>query len=426
MTLIANTEERIAMRPCRSDRRKAGLATVVALAVPLFAAGCGTPPEPAASAQAGEGGSTAAAAAAADATGPATALAFLADRAVFLPQFAGAADGALYVVWSERGEGRGSDLYIARRGDDGSWGDAVRINDIDGDVPGGSLDENRAAVATAPGGLIAVSWTGRGGVRAALSDDGGASFAPSLKLNSDDGDRVYRGFGGIALDAAGVAHAAWIDGRFAPPGAEEPAELMYARVDGGAVTEINLTADQEDSICGCCRVAVDVREDDTVVIAFRNTGGGYRDIFRVEAGADREFGTPARLGPPMWELRGCPVIGPLNVGRATLWSEASTGKRRILAAIDTSGEYEVVIEDDDAWAIERPPRRVAGTDEEEHVLLVPGRPAGRLLRGAGTEWSVTAEEIPRWAMSAALIDGGLLVLGAVDGEAQVELLKGRF
>jgi hypothetical protein len=86
-----------------------------------------------------------------------------------------------------------------------------------------------------------------------------------------------------------------------------------------------LTADQDDSICGCCRVDVDVRSDDRLVIAFRNTGGGYRDMFRIEAGADRVFGEPARLGPLMWELNGCPVIGPLNVGEVTLWSEASTG-----------------------------------------------------------------------------------------------------
>jgi len=421
MTLQSNTDGRPTLRRCNGPRLASA---AVALAVLLSAAGCAAPSEPAAGALAGTGS---AGAEASDGAGPVAALDFLAEREVFLPQFAGAADGALYVVWSERGEGRGSDLYIASHRDDGSWGDPVRVNDIDGDVPGGSLDENRPAVATAPGGLIAVSWTARsGGVRAALSNDGGASFAPSLKLNSDDGERVYRGFGGIALDAAGVAHAAWIDGRFAPPGAEEPAELMYARIDGGGVTEINLTADQEDSICGCCRVAVDVRADDTVVIAFRNTGGGYRDIFRVEAGADRAFGTPARLGPPMWELRGCPVIGPLNVGQATLWSEASTGKRRILAATDTSGDYRVVIEDDEAWAVERPPRVVAGTAAGEHLLLVPGRPSGKLLRGVGTEWLVAADEIPRWAMSAALIDGGLLMIGAVDGALQVEALEGGF
>lgn len=405
----------------------AACAAVVALTLLLLVAGCAAPQEPAAGDPGGDGNGAAGTAVPDGAAGLVAALDFLGGREAFLPQFAAAGDGTVYVVWIERAEGRGSNIFIARRQPDGTFGDPVQVNDIDGGASGGSLDEARPAVATGGDGTVAISWTARGGdVRAALSHDRGASFDPSVKLNSDDGERVYRGFGGLALDAAGVAHAAWIDARFAPRGAEEPADLMYARIEGDRVTEINLTGAQEDSICGCCRVSVAVRADDTVVIAFRNTGGGYRDIFRVEAGADRAFGTPARLGPPMWELRGCPVIGPLNVGEATLWAEASTGKRRILGATDTSGAYEVVIEDDDAWAIERPPRLVAGTGEGDRMLLLPGRPFGRVLRGAGTEWQVVEVEVPRWAMSATRVDGALVVLGAYDGEVHVEALAGPF
>jgi len=326
-------------------------------------------------------------------------------------------------VWREPAAERGGNLFIARRTDTGVYTPPVRINDLEGTVGGGSLDEGRAAVSVGEGGLLAVAWTSRGShIRAAISSDGGESFAPSVNLNSDVDARAYRGFVDIALDGAGVAHAAWIDGRFAPRGAEEPAELFYARIEDGEVTEINLTEDQIDSICGCCRVDVDVRGDDRLVIAFRNTGGGFRDIHRIEAGADRVFGEPARLGPPMWELNGCPVIGPLNIGEATLWSEASTGKRRILAATDTDESYEVVIEDDHEWAIERPPRIVAGSGAGTTMLLLPGRPTGVILAGSGTEWRVVAEGIPRWAMSAARVDGRLVVLGSIDGEFHAEAL----
>lgn len=350
-----------------------------------------------------------------------TGLGFLRDREVYLPQFAGGADGSLYIVWREPAEERGGNLFISRRTESGVFEPPVRINDLEGTVGGGSLDEGRAAVAVGDDGLIAVAWTARGSnIRAAISHDGGASFAPSVNLNSDEGARAYRGFVDIDVDAAGVAHAAWIDGRFAPPRAEEPAELFYARIEGDQVTEINLTADQVDSICGCCRVDVDVRNDDRLVIAFRNTGGGYRDMFRIEAGADRVFGEAARLGPPMWELNGCPVIGPLNVGEATLWSEASTGKRRILVADGTDGVYEVVIEDTEEWAIERPPRIVAGSGATDTMLLLPGRPVGKILRGSGMVWTVAVENIPRWAMSAALVDDTLILLGELDGELRAE------
>jgi len=400
-------------KSCRA--RHAGLVAVVLLAS-LFGA-CAPPADP------GDDGVATSSDAAVEAVEIGTGLGFLRDREVYLPQFAGGTDGSLYVVWREPAEERGGNLFVARRTDAGVFVPPVRINDLEGTVGGGSLDEGRAAVAVGNDGLLAVAWTSRGShIRAAISHDGGESFAPSVNLNSDEDARAYRGFVDIALDGDGVAHAAWIDGRFAPRGAEEPAELFYARIEGGEVTEINLTENQVDSICGCCRVDVDVREDDRLVIAFRNTGGGFRDIHRIEAGADGVFGEPARLGPPMWELNGCPVIGPLNVGEATLWSEASTGKRRILAATDTDESYEVVIEDDHEWAIERPPRIVAGSGVGAMMLLLPGRPTGVILAGSGTEWRVVADDIPRWAMSAARVDGRLVVLGSIDGEFHAEAL----
>ena len=104
----------------------------------------------------------------------------------------------------------------------------------------------------------------------------------------------------------------------------------------------------------------------------------------------------------------------------TLWSEASTGKRRILVAGATDGAYEVVIEDTDDWAIERPPRIVAGSGAADTMLLLPGRPEGKILRGTGMVWTVAVENIPRWAMSAAMVDGTLILLGDLDGEMHAE------
>ncbi len=389
--------------------------TLVVLAAAIAA--CGTP-GPGSDTDVVDNGE----AAATVAVGVETGLGFLRDRKVYLAQFAGGDDGSVYIVWRERdAERRGGNLYISHYGGGGVFEPQVRINDLPGTVGGSSLDEERAGVAIGDNGVIAVAWTARSSdVRAAVSTDGGKSFAPSLALNSDEGARAYRGFVDIDVDSTGIVHAAWIDARFAPRRAEEPADLYYARLEDGEVTEINLTEDQVDSICSCCRIDVDVRADNRLVLAFRNTGEGYRDIWRVEAGADRVFGAPARLGPPMWELRGCPVIGPLNIGEATLWSEASTGKRRILVATDTESDYEVVVEDTEEWAIERPPRQVAGSDPAASLLLLPGRPNGVILGGAGMDWVVVAEAIPRWAMSAAIIDGSLVVIGDLDGEFHAE------
>ena len=193
---------------------------------------------------------------------------------------------------------------------------------------------------------------------------------------------------------------------------------MYARLEDGIVIEQNLTADQPDSICGCCHVDLDV-QGESVVIAFRNAEGGYRDIFRVIGDLDGDFGAPARLGPPMWKLLGCPTFGPAIVGNTTVWGEASTGRRRLLAATDSQGDFEVLLEDGGGWSMARPPRAVMSTAAP--MILLPGRPTGKLLVADGDRWSLVADDLPRWAMSAVLEGGELTLLGAIKGEAKAQI-----
>lgn len=343
---------------------------------------------------------------------------FLSGHNVYEPQFAATGDQVV-LVWRESG-GEGSNLFLANRAANGSFEPAVRVNDLVDSVATIDFDEIRATIGTS-GNLIGIAWSGADSdIHSAISRDAGATFEASVTLNSDPGSGAYRGFVGADVDRHGVIHAAWIDGRFAPQGAEEPAELMYARAEDGHVTEINLTADQDDSICGCCRVNLDV-QDDSVVIAFRNTEGPYRDVFRVIGDLDGNFSAPARLGPPMWKLDGCPTFGPAQVETTTLWGEASTGKRRLLTADGTDGGFEVLLEDDPVWAMVRPPRYVAGASHP--MLLVPGKPTDKLLvndNADGEGWRLVADDLPRWATSGALQNGVLTLVGAVQGTLMVD------
>jgi hypothetical protein len=323
----------------------------------------------------------------------------------------------LYVVWRETGKGS-SNLFIARRGVSDIFSPPVRINDVLDSVQSGDRDEMRVGVGVA-GDFVGVAWiTEDSDVRAAISRDGGRHFEKSVNLNSDEGAGAYRGFVGTDVDARGVLHAAWIDARYAPPGSEEPAELMYARVADGVAFEQNLTADQPDSICGCCRVDLDV-QGESVVIAFRNAEGGYRDIFRVVGDLGGDFVSPARLGPPMWKLYGCPTFGPANVGDTTIWGEGSTDKRRLLAATNTGGDFKLLLEDNDDWWIARPPRAVVNSAKP--MILVPGEPTGKLLVDEGESWRVVADDLPRWAMSAVLEESELTLVGAIKGEIRVQI-----
>jgi hypothetical protein len=342
----------------------------------------------------------------------------LASRRVYQPQLAVAADGTLLLVWREKGE-QGSDLYLSRLSAGGAASEPVRINDRPGSVQSWNHDESRASVAPGPGGRVAVAWTtDSGNVKVAISADGGKSFAPSVRLNQDE-KPAYHGFPAIAFDTEGVLHAAWIDARDAPQlGAEEPADLYYTRLVDGAVEEHNLTADRDDSVCGCCQPDMEIAADGRLTIAFRNaTADGYRDIFRVAGRAGRAFAAAERLGPPMWKLGGCPSAGPVTVNEVTLWNEVSTGKQRTLSAAAAGDAYQIVLDGTDG-SVRLPPRRVTGSSGGDALVLIPGDPHGTIFRAADGSWSPALEDVPEWVTSAALDGDRLLVAGEVDGEAR--------
>lgn len=345
----------------------------------------------------------------------------LAGRGIFQPQAIVAFDGSLILVWRENGSaaGAGSNLYSSRRPPGGSFSEPLRINDRLDSLESWNHDENRASVALGPDQLLAVAWTTREpSVWAAISSDGGASFAESFQVNQDEG-RAYQGFTAIDFDSTSVLHAVWIDSRSAErEGAEEPADLYYARVENGTVVaEKNLTdATDDGSVCSCCRPFLRA-DGDRLSIAFRNApNDGFRDIYRIAGDTAGSFAEPARFGPPMWELRGCPSAGPVIAGADTLWFEASTGAGRILAASDTDRSFSIVLENEAGWKLRRPPRPVAGSTE---LLLVPGDPAARLIRSTDGGWESFDTSVPIWATTAAFIEGEVFAIGTEDGELRL-------
>jgi hypothetical protein len=357
-------------------------------------------------------------------------IAGFASRQVFEPQLVAEADGTLLMVWRQRAE-EGFDLFAARRTRQGSFSEATRINDEPGTVYTYPHDEMRPAIAVAADGQLAAVWADdRAQIRAAFGDRHGASWFPSFRLDQASSP-AYRSFTAAGFDADGRLHAVWIDSRLAPQaGAEEPADLFYARVskaasEWGQVTEINLTADQEASICGCCRPDLETDPDGAVRAVFRNTGEGYRDIFTISGNAEDGFEPPERVGPAAWRLEGCPMSGPLGlspsgIDRGVLWRDASGGEWELKEGRSGSEEVELVFpEGVGDWKMALSPRSVAASPE---VLLLPGRPTSRLITKREGTWELVRDDLPAWATSAAAVEAGLLVVGAVDGRLEAQVL----
>jgi len=201
-------------------------------------------------------------------------------KQVFEPQATILGNGTLTLTWRERGE-TGSNIYISVRDSSETFGPPVRVNDEPDTVESFTHDSMRAAIALTATDKIAIAWSdSRAQIRAAVSINGGVSFAPSIRLDQS-GQAAYRGFPSISFDSSGDLHAIWIDSRFADDFAEEPADLFYAKVSNWKVQETNLTSEQEPSICGCCRTFISA-DNDALSMTFRNTtADGYRDPFVI-------------------------------------------------------------------------------------------------------------------------------------------------
>ena len=345
----------------------------------------------------------------------------LVNNEIFEPQLVLEADGTLLLIWRQKGAD-GFDLFSSHRSADGSFSEPERINDEPGTVYAYPHDEMRPGIATGPDGLLAVVWTDeRAQIRAATSRDHGAAWSPSTQLDQTD-TPAYRSFTAAAIDAAGALHAIWIDSRFAPQaGAEEPADLFYARLLDGEVTEVNLTADQDASICGCCRPDLQILPSGDVRAVFRNTTtDGYRDIFTLSGSVDDSFSEPNRVGAPTWELQGCPMSGPIAIDDQVMWRDADTGRWVVkMGGADGSQMMPVFPVEPTEWKPSAAPRQIAG---QSATVLLPGQPTSRLIERRGETWVVGREDLPVWATSAAAIGDQLLVVGAMQGELYTEVL----
>jgi hypothetical protein len=348
-------------------------------------------------------------------------LAYLDSRRSFEPQVTFLKEGTLVLTWRERADS-GSNLYASVRTLGGDFGEPVRVNDTVDTVESFTHDGMRAAIAVGAGNTIAVAWSdSRAEIRAAISANGGRSFEPSFRLDQS-GEPAYRGFPSISFDASGNLHAIWIDSRFAEDFAEEPADLYYAKVSSGKVEEMNLTADQEPSICGCCRTFINA-EDDLIKMTFRNTtADGYRDPHTIVGNVTTGFSAPQSVSAPLWELNGCPMAGPILANGEVLWHDGSTGKKLIMVSSMDQHSAQRVFDDADRgdWIGRQPPRAVSTTDGASSVLLIPGQPESRLISRIQSGWATVSNDLPSWATSGAYGDGHLYLVGAPGGDFHFE------
>ncbi len=335
---------------------------------------------------------------------------FLASaKGVYQTQLLVQSDGSLLLVWVQK-DLYDLGLFVARQQDDGEFSHPLRVNQRGLNRYTG--DEARPDIALGPDGAVAITWTAASqDVMIAVGSNFGLEFDPPLKLNQDD-SRAYRTMPTVAFSPDGAAHAVWLDPRQAPKGMEEPSDLYVAVVNDGIVTETNLTADQEQTVCGCCRPYIAIDEEGVFDIAFRNEdSNGYRDISRISGTAD-SLGEPQATSPPIWKLNACPSAGPIVNQGGTLWKDASTGDWRMLWSTDAKvAPAELFTEQEDLDLI-LSPRTVSG---RENWVLVGARPHSVIAELVDGSWEIVYDTLPSWATSATVTGDKLIMIGNSKG-----------
>jgi hypothetical protein len=247
-----------------------------------------------------------------------------------------AADGRrVAVAWGARQPGGGTDVYVALSTDGArTFAAPVRVNDLSGTARVNGENAPRVAFVRRAGqpAAIEVLWASTEGaanaIRVARSTDG-KTFSASRELQGSKAPG-NRGWATLTADTHGGVHALWLDHRGladqqrsaggAHHHGHDTTASATAATDGTAMAQrsglyySNGVAEQElvKGVCYCCKTALAVAPDGTLVAAWRHVyPGNIRDIaFTTSRDGGRTFAAPARVSDDRWQLNGCPEDGP--------------------------------------------------------------------------------------------------------------------
>jgi hypothetical protein len=138
------------------------------------------------------------------------------------------------------------------------------------------------------------------------STDGGKTWSKGHAIN-DVSSSATEGLHALGSDGKGTLFAAWLDKRGA-----KGTKLYAARsTDGGATWSKNVPVYESPggSICECCHPSVAVDAAGRLVVMWRNSLEGSRDMYLATSLDGVAFSTPRKLGNGTWKLNACPMDG---------------------------------------------------------------------------------------------------------------------
>jgi hypothetical protein len=221
------------------------------------------------------------------------------------PQVAVDAAGAVHVVY-----GIGDSVRYQRSTDAGqTFSETAEVAVI----PNMSLGMRRGPrIAAAKGGICVTAIGGKqgkgrdGDVVAMRSADGGKTWSQPVAVN-DAADSAREGLHAMAPAPDGRLCCVWLDLR------NRKTDLMAScSTDGGSTWGANVLVyrSPDGSVCECCHPSVAIDREGRILVLWRNSLGGARDMYLASSSdGGSTFSDAAKLGAGTWPLDACPMDG---------------------------------------------------------------------------------------------------------------------
>lgn len=145
-----------------------------------------------------------------------------------------------------------------------------------------------------------------GDVLAMRSIDGGKTWTDPVLVN-ETADSAREGLHSMSVGPEGELCCVWLDLR---NGRTEV--ISSVSTDGGVTWSKNVLVykSPDGSVCECCHPCVVFDSQGRIIVQWRNSLGGARDIY-VASSSDggKSFGKAIKLGIGSWPLNACPMDG---------------------------------------------------------------------------------------------------------------------
>jgi hypothetical protein len=251
------------------------------------------------------------------------------------PQVAVDSKGAIHVIFGV------SDSIFYRRSDDAgkTFTDPILLAQVNAM----SLGMRRGPRIAVTGSAICVTAIGGkqgkgrdGDLLSLVSTDGGKTWSEPVIVN-DTADAAREGLHAMASGPKNSLCCVWLDLR------TKASEVMASTsTDGGKTWSKNTTVyrSPDGSVCECCHPSVAIDPKGGVVVQWRNSLSGARDLYVASSGdGGKTFGDATKLDKVTWPLDGCPMDGGA-VATLTDGSFASVWRREKSVFLLTKGQSE--------------------------------------------------------------------------------------